>query len=310
MSSDGYTHEDAYDAGFLAVGDIHQIHYEQYGKQDGRPVVFLHGGPGGSTSKSSSTIFFDPTVYRVVLFDQRGAGKSLPAAELRENTSQHLVSDIEAMRKHLGIDKWHMVFGGSWGSTLALLYAQTHPEAVGSLVLRGIFTVRKSELEWTRSATGAATLYPEAHEEMIGFLPPGERGDVWPAFYKRLTSDDYRTRVEASRAWNKWELSISQLVPDDDVHSILSDDTWSLQHARMEAHYESNGAFIDDGQLLEPENIARIKHIPCWRYPHYLRSFCVLTTVQAALYKADTTLCALLEQRTISKEPCRTRDCT
>lgn len=262
MSFDGYNHDDPYDSGFLPVSDIHKIHYEQYGKQDGQPVVFLHGGPGGSTSKAS-TIFFDPAVYRVVLFDQRGAGKSLPAAELRENTSQHLVSDIEALRKHLGIGKWHMVFGGSWGSTLALLYAETHPEAVGSLVVRGIFTVRKSEIAWTRTASSAGALYPEAHDELMNFLPAEERANPWEAYHKRLTSDDLDTRVSASRAWNKWELSISQLVPDADVYEALKDDTWSLQHARMEVHYESNGAFMEEGQLLKPENIAKIKHIPC-----------------------------------------------
>lgn len=200
MSS--YTHDDPYDSGFLAVGDIHKIHYEQYGKQDGKPVVFLHGGPGGSTSKAS-TVFFDPAVYRVVLFDQRGAGKSLPVAELRENTSQLLVSDIEALREHLAITKWHMVFGGSWGSTLSLLYAQTHPEAVGSLVVRGIFTVRESEVQWTRTAGGAGTLFPEAHEEFMNFLPPAERKDPWPAYHKRLTSEDLETRLNASRAWSK-----------------------------------------------------------------------------------------------------------
>lgn len=263
--TDGYDHGDPYDSGFLPAGSIHQIHYEQYGKQDGKPVVFLHGGPGGSTSKAS-TIFFDPAVYRVVLFDQRGAGKSLPAADLRENTSQHLVSDIEALRTHLGIRKWHMVFGGSWGSTLALLYAETHPEAVGSLVIRGIFTMRKSEISWTRTAAGAGSLYPEAHDEFLHFLPAEERSDPWPAYHKRLTSDDYETRLQASRAWNKWELSISQLVPGADVYDVLSDDTWCLQHARMEAHYESNGGFMDEGQLLKQENVAKIKHVPCKCY--------------------------------------------
>ena len=262
MASTGYTHNDPYDSGFLPVGDIHQIHYEQYGKTDGKPVVFLHGGPGGSTSKAS-TVFFDPDIYRVVLFDQRGAGQSLPAAELRENTSQHLVSDIEALRKHLGIDKWHMVFGGSWGSTLALLYAETHPEAVGSLVVRGIFTVRKFEVQWARTAGGAGVLFPELHDEFLNFLPAAEREDPWPSYYKRLTSDDYDTRFQASRAWNKWELGISHLVPGSDVYDILSDDTWCLQHARMEAHYENNGAFLEEGQLLKPENVAKIRHIPC-----------------------------------------------
>lgn len=159
--AEGHKHGECFDGGYLQVSDIHRIHYEQYGQLEGKPVVYLHGGPGGRTS-ITDTIFFDPNVYRVILFDQRGSGKSLPVAELRENTSQDLVSDIEALREHLRIPKWHMVFGGSWGSTLALLYAQTHPNMVGSLVIRGIFTMRRSELLWTRGFHGAAYIFPEA----------------------------------------------------------------------------------------------------------------------------------------------------
>ena len=198
--SSGYSHSEAFGAGFLSVGSIHQLHYEQYGKQDGKPVVFLHGGPGGSTSRTN-TVFFNPDVYRVVLFDQRGSGKSLPAADLRENTSQHLAHDIEELREHLNIDRWHMVFGGSWGSTLALLYAQTYPEAVGSLVLRGIFTIRKSELDFTIGPVGAASLYPEQYEEFVNFLPAEERHNIFASYHKRLTADDKQVQLEASRAW-------------------------------------------------------------------------------------------------------------
>lgn len=222
---EGYKHDPPFDSGFLKVSDIHRLHYEQYGKQDGKPVVFLHGGPGGQTSHSN-TIFFDPSVYRVVLFDQRGSGKSEPAAELRENTSQHLVSDIEVLRNHLGIEKWHMVFGGSWGSTLALLYAETHPEAVGSLVIRGIFTVRKEETMFTRGFDGTARLFPELWDEYINFLSPEDRADPYPAYHRLLTSDDHTTRLAAARAWNKWELGISNLVPNETAFDILSDDTW------------------------------------------------------------------------------------
>ena len=176
----GYKHDPPFDSDFLKVSDIHRLHYEQYGKQNGQPVIFLHGGPGGQTSYSN-TIFFDPSFYRVVLLDQRGSGKSEPAAELRENTSQHLVSDLEQLRKHLGLEKWYMVFGGSWGSTLALLYAETHPEAVGSLVIRGIFTVRKEETMFTRGFDGAARLYPELWDEYISFLPPGRQSKSLPS---------------------------------------------------------------------------------------------------------------------------------
>jgi proline iminopeptidase len=260
--TEGYEHDPPFDSGFLSVGSIHKIYYAQHGNPSGKPAIFLHGGPGGQTSLSS-TIFFDPAVYRVVLLDQRGAGKSEPAAELRENTSQHLVADIEALRSHLGIEKWHTVFGGSWGSTLSLLYAETHPERVGSLVLRGIFTVRESEKYFTRGFNGTAHIFPELFEEWVDFLPEEERKDPYQAYLKRLTSEDYETRVKAARAWNKWELGISRLLPYDDAFENLDDDRWNLQHARMEVHYETNGAFLEEGQLLKPENIERIRHIPC-----------------------------------------------
>ena len=172
-------------------------------------------------------MFFDPAFYRVVLFDQRGSGKSEPVAELRENTSQHLVSDIETLRKHLGIEKWYMVFGGSWGSTLALLYAETHPEAVGSLVVRGITTFSEEEMLFGRGIEGTArNLYPDAWDENITFFPPEDREDPNAAYHRLLTSDDRATRLAAAKAWNKWELSISQLIPDENAFDLLEDETW------------------------------------------------------------------------------------
>ena len=163
---EGYTHATAFATGHLPVGSIHKIYYHQYGNPKGKPVIFLHGGPGGRTTPSN-TLFFNPEIYHVVLLDQRGSGQSLPVAEIRENTSQHLVSDLEALRTHLGIQKWHMVFGGSWGSTLALLYAQTHPEAVGSLVIRGIFTVRKEEITFPTSSIS----FPQKTGRTIRCIP-------------------------------------------------------------------------------------------------------------------------------------------
>lgn len=258
----GYTHNDAWDSGFLTVSSLHQLYYQQYGLPNGKPALFLHGGPGGGTSKPN-TQFFDPAIYRVVLLDQRGAGKSLPAAELQDNTSQALVADIELIREHLGIPKWHLVFGGSWGSTLSLLYAQTHPANVKTLIVRGIYTVRKAELEFMRGPNGAAQVFPEAYEELINHLPLEGRRDVLKSYYQLLTCDDPTSRLEASRAWNKWELSILEIDLKEKTLKKLEDDTWSLQHARMEAHYEINGGFMEEGQLLKPENVDKIRHIPC-----------------------------------------------
>ena len=264
-SSKPYGHDSAFDEGFLQVSNIHKIHYEQYGKKDGKPVVVLHGGPGGQTTKAQ-TVFFDPAIYRVVLFDQRGAGRSLPAAELRENTSQCLVADIESLRLHLGIDKWFMVFGGSWGSTLSLLYAQTHPESVGSLVVRGVFNERKEELLFSRGPwSGAARVFPEQYERFLQYLPPEDRHNPIAGYSKLVTSEDYETRLNAARSWNLWDLTIGELVADmpPDEKLASKSDTWILQHARMETHYAVNGGFMEDGQILKPENLAKIGHIPC-----------------------------------------------
>jgi proline iminopeptidase len=186
-----------FDYGFLPVGIIHQLYYEQYGRKDGKSVIYLHGGPGGHTT-AANTIYFNPAKYRIVLLDQRGAGKSKPLGELRENTSQDLVADLEELHVHLQITAWHMVFGVSWDSMLALLYAQTHPSVVGSLVLRGIFTVRKSERDWNTSR-----FFPEHYEDFVDHIPEPERGDLPMAYHARLTSKDHETRMAAARAWNR-----------------------------------------------------------------------------------------------------------
>lgn len=224
-------------------------------------MLFLHGGPGGNTSKGN-TIYFNPSVYRVVLFDQRGAGKSTPLAELRENTTQHLVSDIEILRKRLAIPKWHLVFGGSWGSTLALLYAQEYPNAVGSLVVRGIFTVRRSEVEFHRGPVGASQLFPEAYKAFVNHLPEEDRKEPNIAYYRLLTSDDKSTRLHAAREWNRWDLSTGSLKTDSDTFKTLQDDDWSLSHARLEAHYFIHGAWLEEGHILKPQRMDKIRHIP------------------------------------------------
>ena len=238
-----------------AIRDVHNVP---------RTVLFLHGGPGGSTS-IANTAFFDPAVYRVVLYDQRGAGKSTPAAELHENETSYLLADIEVLREHLRIPKWHVVFGGSWGSTLALLYAQAHPERMISLVLRGIFLARKSEIAWdlpTRES-GAAQLFPDAAEEMLSHFTEEEQEDVMASLYKRLVSDNKETRVEAARVSNTWDIKRSSLLLDSASLNKIDDEKWSLQHAILGNHFLINGAWLREGQILEKENVDKIRHLPC-----------------------------------------------
>ncbi|KAI1171910.1 proline iminopeptidase [Nemania sp. FL0916] len=256
----GYTHEPAYDSGHLKVGSIHEIYYEQYGKKDGLPVIYLHGGPGGSTSPSN-TVFFDPSAYRVILLDQRGAGKSRPRHELRENTTQFLSNDIESLRKHLGIARWHMVFGGSWGSTLGLFYAQSHPTSVRSLVLRGVFLVRRDEL-LVNNAPTAALFYPQEWDAFVNYIPEDERGDIWDAYHRRLTSEDRETAVAAANVWNFWDLGVGNLLPNKEAVAKVKDPDWSLTHALFESHYlYQNAGFMEDGELLFPENMRKIRNI-------------------------------------------------
>ena len=253
-----YPEIEPFDSGFLPVSSLHTLYYEQSGNPNGKPVVFLHGGPGGGTNAKCRR-FFDPAVYRIVLFDQRGCGKSTPHAELTDNTTWDLVADIECVREHLGIGRWQ-VFGGSWGSTLALAYAQTHPDKVSELVLRGIFMLRRWELEWFYQK-GCDALYPDAWETYLDAIPEVERGDLMSAYHRRLTSPDAKTRTDAARAWSVWEGATSFLWQDKSHIESSAEDEFALAFARIECHYFVNGGFFEhDDQLLR--NVERIRNIP------------------------------------------------
>ena len=247
-----------FDTGRLQVSPVHNIYYEQAGDPAGQPVVFLHGGPGGGLVPEYRR-YFDPAAYRVVLFDQRGSGQSTPHAELEGNTTWDLVEDIEKLRTHLGIDSWH-VFGGSWGSTLALAYAETHPDRVRSLTLRGIFLCRPKEIRWFYQE-GASWIFPDVWEAYERVIPEDERADFMNAYYRRLTSEDEAVRVEAARAWSVWEGSTSKLFFDPASIEKFDDPTFALAFARIECHYFMNNAFFPtDNYLIE--NVGKIRHIP------------------------------------------------
>lgn len=244
--------------GWLRVSDLHEIFYEESGNPDGKPVLFVHGGPGGGCDPKMRR-FFDPKAYRIILFDQRGCGKSRPHAELTDNTTWRLVEDMEALREHLRIDRWQ-IFGGSWGSTLALAYAQTHPQRVSELVLRGIFMLRESELRWFYQE-GTSNIFPDAWEHYLAPIPPEERGDMITAYYKRLTSKDSSVRLQAARAWSVWEAATSFLIQDALHISRAGEDRFAEAFARIECHYFVNkGFFTSDNQLLAGVNA--IRHIP------------------------------------------------
>jgi proline iminopeptidase len=247
-----------YDTGYLAVGDGHEIYYEQCGNPTGKPALFVHGGPGGGGDVNARR-FFDPERYRIVVFDQRGAGRSRPHASLEANTTWHLVADIERLRRHLRIDRW-LVFGGSWGSTLSLAYAETHPEAVSELVLRGIFLLRKVELDWFYQF-GASQLFPDQWEKYVAPIPPEERGDLLGAFHRRLLSDDPAVRLAAARAWSVWEGATSSLLANPKREAEFGSPEFALALARIEAHYFVNrGFFSHENQLLD--GVERIRSIP------------------------------------------------
>lgn len=248
-------------SGYLRVDDIHTLYYEESGNPKGVPVVFLHGGPGaGSNPKHRQ--FFDPQHYRIVIFDQRGAGKSTPLGELRRNTTTLLVADIEQLREHLKIDRWH-VFGGSWGSTLALTYAIQHPARVLSMTLRGIFMMRQSEL--THFLYGMRQTFPEAWDDFIGHLPGEERGDIVGAYYKRLTHPDRSVHLPAAQRWNAYESACLYLIPfKPEIENDEEEDdnaTHAYAIARIECHYFVHNRFEPDDYLLR--NIDKIRHIPC-----------------------------------------------
>ena len=244
--------------GKLGVDARHTLYFEQCGNPDGKPVVLLHGGPGAGCNARMRR-FHDPAHYRIVLFDQRGSGRSTPHADLVDNTTWHLVDDIEKLREHLEIERWQ-VFGGSWGSTLALAYAQKHPGRVTELVLRGIFMLRRWELEWFYQE-GASRLYPDAWEHFLAAIPIVERHDLISAFHRRLTSDDPPTRLAAARAWSIWEGATSFLHPDGDFVAAHDEPEFALAFARIECHYFVNGGFFEvEDQLLR--DAARLHGIP------------------------------------------------
>ena len=263
-SSDGaarrglYPEIDAYKTGRLKVSELHELYFEESGNPEGKPVLFLHGGPGAGTEPKQRR-FFDPKRYRVVLFDQRGSGKSTPHACLEENTTWDLVDDIERLRTHLGIERWQ-VFGGSWGSTLALAYAEKHPERVSELVLRGIFMLRRWELSWFYQE-GASRLFPDAWEKYLAPIPLAERSDLMRAYHRRLTGDNASERQAAARAWSIWEAATSYFKTNPDQVARAGEDEFSLAFARIESHYfHHRGFFEPETQLLDDAH--KIRHIP------------------------------------------------
>lgn len=254
-----YPEIEPYKTGRLRVSEIHELYYEEVGNPKGKPVLFIHGGPGGGTEPSHRR-YFDPKSFRVILFDQRGCGQSVPHADLRENTTWDLVKDIEKLRETLGIDQW-TVFGGSWGSTLSLLYAQTHPKRVTALVLRGIFLCRQKEIKWFYQE-GASHIFPDVWEHYLKPIPKEERGDMVSAYYKRLTSPDKKVRIEAAKAWSVWEGSTSRLIMDHQMIEGFGDDEFADAFARIECHYFINGIWMrNDNQILE--DVHKIRHVPC-----------------------------------------------
>ena len=242
----------------LPVSDLHTIYVEESGNKNGKPVIFLHGGPGGGVDPKYRR-YFDPKKWRIIMFDQRGCGKSTPFAELEENTTWDLVSDIEKIRKHLSIDKW-VVFGGSWGSTLSLAYSQTHPGSCKGLILRGIFLVRKKELDWFYQE-GANNVFPDRWESFLEPIPVEKRDNLMQAYYEILTGEDYSKKIEAAKAWSTWEGSTVRLLQDENFISDFSDDKFAEAFARIECHYFMNNCWFDSDNYLI-ENMHKIRDIP------------------------------------------------
>jgi proline iminopeptidase len=246
-----------YRTGRLAVSPLHEIYFEECGNPQGKPVVMVHGGPGGGSNPTMRR-YHDPARYRIVLFDQRGCGRSTPHASLEENTTWDLIADMERLREHLGIERWQLC-GGSWGSTLSLAYAETHPGRVSELILRGIFTLRRSELQWFYQE-GCNWLYPDAFEAYLKPIPPEERSDMIAAYHRRLTSTDRTVQLEAARAWSVWEGTTLSLTPDDQRVANFGRPEYALAFARIECHYFINKGFFDrDDQLIA--DAGRIRHI-------------------------------------------------
>jgi len=244
-------------SGRLALDALHTMHWEESGNPLGVPVVFLHGGPGGGSAPDHRR-YFDPRFYRIIVYDQRGAGASTPLGELTDNTTPHLIADLERLRGHLGVEKW-LLFGGSWGSTLAIAYAEAHADRVLGLVLRGIFLCRPQEIRWF--LYDMRFLFPEAWHAFAEFLPPAERDDLLGAYHRRLTNADPAVHLPAAHSWSRYESSCSTLLPDPDLVAHFDEDAVALAIARIEAHYFANHIFLRDNALLA--DIDRIRHLPC-----------------------------------------------
>ncbi|NOX96286.1 MAG: prolyl aminopeptidase [Alphaproteobacteria bacterium] len=245
-------------SGMLRVSDLHDIYYEVSGAVNGKPVIVCHGGPGGGSAPSMRR-YFDPEKYKIILFDQRGCGRSTPHACLEDNTTWTLIEDMEALRALLGLEQWQ-VFGGSWGSTLALAYAQAHPTRVTEIVLRGIFTLRREELLWFYQE-GTSWLFPDAWEDYLAPIPQAERGDMIAAYHKRLIGDDKAEQIRAAKAWSLWEGGTISLLPSEERMQSFSSDAFAIAFARIECHYFINGGFFEsDDQIIK--NVEKIRHIP------------------------------------------------
>ena len=252
-----YPEIDAHTTGSLKVTELHTIAWERSGNPAGAPVIVIHGGPGGG-SQPSYRRYFNPEKFDIIQFDQRGCGQSTPYAELEDNNTHASVSDLEALREHFGLEEWH-VFGGSWGSTLSLIYAQSHPERVLSMTLRGIFMCRKSELHWFYQ-DGASHIFPDAFEPYKQHIPIEEQSDLITAYYSRLTSDDVEVRRAAAREWTRWEMATSRLFPDPSYVEKAEDLDFAVAFARIECHYFINAIFVEEAYILKNSKI--IEKIP------------------------------------------------
>ncbi len=246
-----------FDSGMLDVGDGHTIYWERCGTKGAKPAVFLHGGPGGAILPKHRCLF-DPAKYDVLLFDQRGCGRSTPHAELEANTTWHLVADIERLREMIGVETW-LVFGGSWGSTLALAYAETHPERVSALIVRGIYTLTKGELDWYYQF-GVSEMFPDRWEQFLAPIPQAERGDLMGAYRKRLVGGDKAVQLEAARAWSQWEGGTITLLPDKELTDSFGEDNFAVAFARIENHFFVHAGWLEEGQLIR--DAARLSNIP------------------------------------------------
>lgn len=252
-----YPEIEPFETGMLDVGDGHTIYWERIGTRGAKPAVFLHGGPGSGVSPLQRRVF-DPELYDVVLFDQRGCGRSTPFAGLDNNTTWHLVADIERLREMVGVETWQ-VFGGSWGSTLALAYAETHPERVSELVVRGIYTLTKAELAWYYQF-GVSEMFPDKWERFLKPIPEAERGDLMAAYRKRLTGDDHAAKLEAAKAWSIWEGETITLLPDPSLSHKHDEDDFALAFARIENHYFTHAGWLEEGQLIRDAH--KLRGIP------------------------------------------------